>query len=281
MVKKIIRLTESDLTKLVSRVIKEQSKGFNTIASCASMGVKSPGQCDTQGKKPVKSCASLGVKTPGYCYVDTKKLVPNMAPKGKGSIKEQLNPNYSSGNILSGSSQKAVKQVFDSCGYQAPSPYNTNKIVDGIYRAVQGLGTDEASIIRALTDTRNLNTFCSAVKNYKTTYGTDLYSDLDGDIDEETVWAQISRVLRGLQQAPVAKPTTTGTTPQKPGMKPTQGGAASRPMGGAKPTQGGVPQKPMGAAKPTGGAPLTPQQIQQNKLKAQRAQGISPNQVRR
>jgi len=81
MVKKIIRLTESDLTKLVSRVIKEQSKGFNTIASCASMGVKSLGQCDTQGKKPVKSCASLGVKTPGYCYVDTKKPVPNMAPK--------------------------------------------------------------------------------------------------------------------------------------------------------------------------------------------------------
>ena len=45
------------------------------------MGVKSPGQCDTQGKKPVKSCASLGVKTPGYCYVDTKKPIPNQEPK--------------------------------------------------------------------------------------------------------------------------------------------------------------------------------------------------------
>ena len=91
---KIIRLTEADLTRLVSRVIKEQSKvmtdkvvssssskKYNTIASCASMGVKSPGQCDTQGKKPVKSCASLGVKTPGYCYVDTKKPIPNQEPK--------------------------------------------------------------------------------------------------------------------------------------------------------------------------------------------------------
>lgn len=106
---KIIRLTEADLTRLVSKVIKEQSKvmmdkvasssssstkpkvmtdkvvssskKYNTISSCASMGVKSPGQCDTQGKKPVKSCASFGVKSPGYCYVDTKKPVPNQAPK--------------------------------------------------------------------------------------------------------------------------------------------------------------------------------------------------------
>jgi hypothetical protein len=99
---KIIRLTEADLTRLVSRVIKEQSKvmtdkvassssskKYNTIASCASMGVKSPGQCDTQGKKPVKSCSSFGVKTPGYCYVDTKKPVPNQAPKATDSVKEQ------------------------------------------------------------------------------------------------------------------------------------------------------------------------------------------------
>ena len=217
-----------------------------------------------------------------------KNLFNNISQEEKSRILEMhsgkknvVNEQTAIANVLSGSSQKAVKQVFDSCRNAGQSPNNTNKIVDGIYRAVQGMGTNEASIFAALTATKDFNTFCSAVKNYKTTYGTDLYSDLDGDIDEETVWAQISRVLRGLQQAPVAKPTTTGTTPQKPGMKPTQGGAASRPMGGAKPTQGGVPQKPMGAAKPTGGAPLTPQQIQQNKLKAQRAQGISPNQVRR
>lgn len=106
MAKKIIRLTEADLTRLVQRVIKEQatinlpmttggnkqvklqSKGYNMIDTCASMGIKSPGYCDTQGKKPVKSCASLGVKTPGFCYVDSKKPIPNQAPKGKDSIKE-------------------------------------------------------------------------------------------------------------------------------------------------------------------------------------------------
>ena len=110
--KKIIRLTEADLTRLVSRVIQEQSKKYNTIASCASMGVKSPGQCDTQGKKPVKSCASLGVKTPGYCYVDTKKPIPNQEPKGKDSIKEQYNRKIQDTNGIPCVKQKFVFQTY-------------------------------------------------------------------------------------------------------------------------------------------------------------------------
>jgi hypothetical protein len=96
--KKTIRLTESDLVKLVQRVVNEQSqiqgqtkvqsgKEYNMIDTCASMGVKTRGYCDTQGKKPVKSCASLGVKTPGFCYVDTKKPIPNQAPPTTNKIK--------------------------------------------------------------------------------------------------------------------------------------------------------------------------------------------------
>jgi hypothetical protein len=162
-----------------------------------------------------------------------------------GDVKPLVSEQTIASNILSGSSQKAVKQVFDSCANASQSPYNTNKIVDGIYRAVQGIGTDESSILAALTATRDLNTFCSAVKNYKTTYGVDLYSDLDGDIDEETLWAQISRILRNLKPTVGAKPTGPGV-PQKPGMKPT---------GGVKPTGPGVPQKP--GMKPTGGAQRT------------------------
>lgn len=91
--KKVIKLTESELTNLIKKVIQEQatikssSKEYNMIDTCASMGIKTPGYCDTQAKKLVKSCADLGVKTPGYCYVDTKKPVPNMAPKSGQSIK--------------------------------------------------------------------------------------------------------------------------------------------------------------------------------------------------
>jgi len=117
MTKKIIRLTEADLTRLVSKVIKEQAKvmkdkmvsptstspkpkvmkdkmvsppkNYNIIGTCASMGVKSPGYCDTQAKKPVKSCAALGIKSPGVCYIHTKKLVPNQDPKAAEILRKQ------------------------------------------------------------------------------------------------------------------------------------------------------------------------------------------------
>ena len=100
-------------------------------------------------------------------------------------------------NVISEQSSKTeVKQFFDSCRNAGQSPMNITVLVDNIHNAVQGLGTDEDSIFEALTLTKDFNTFCKAVKNYKTTYGTDLYSDLDGDIDEESVWERISRILR-------------------------------------------------------------------------------------
>lgn len=91
--KKVIRLTESDLIKLVERIVDEQQKPVaggrlnkpqpsqgNKLVMCSSLGVKSPGYCDTKLKKPVDRCASLGVKSPGWCYVDTKQPVPNVQP---------------------------------------------------------------------------------------------------------------------------------------------------------------------------------------------------------
>lgn len=87
--KKIVRLTEDDLTRIVKKVIIEEQSKNNTIHTCASMGIKSPGYCDTQGKKPVIGCASLGVKTSGYCYVDTKKPIPNQVSIKK--LKEFFN----------------------------------------------------------------------------------------------------------------------------------------------------------------------------------------------
>lgn len=77
---KIIRLTESDLSRIVKRVISEQKKPFpyskNRFTHCAKLEIKSPGFCEVKTKEPVASCEKLGVKTPGICYVSTKKLVP-------------------------------------------------------------------------------------------------------------------------------------------------------------------------------------------------------------
>ena len=72
--KRIIKLTESDLARIVKRVIREQ-KSEDTpkddrFCSCSKIGVKYAGLCDRKTKKPVESCSKLGVKTPGYCYLD-------------------------------------------------------------------------------------------------------------------------------------------------------------------------------------------------------------------
>jgi hypothetical protein len=74
-----------------------------------------------------------------------------------------------------------------------------------------------------------------------------LYTDLDDDIDEESVWSQISRILRNLKPAAaVATPTTTNPTF---GAKPTTGAKPTNPTFGAKPTT--APTKPTTGAKPT------------------------------
>lgn len=43
------------------------------FVSCSSLGIKSPGMCEKNTKKPVELCSKLGVKTPGYCYVVNKQ----------------------------------------------------------------------------------------------------------------------------------------------------------------------------------------------------------------
>ena len=95
--KKVIRLTESDLTRLIKKILNEQSSdsgitlcseiGVKTIGfcnkdkkvvrfgPCSKLGVKYPGMCEFKTKKPVDTCAKLGVKTNAICYVDTKEVV--------------------------------------------------------------------------------------------------------------------------------------------------------------------------------------------------------------
>ena len=192
---------------------------------------------------------SISVNTENF-----KKLVENKLGNVKPLVSEQVLPGLSVGF-----SQKAVEQIFNTCKTAAynnaptgNSPY-LNGIVDRIYMSIQGMGTDEARIIDAFTDIKNTNDFCSVNKIYRKTYGTDLFRDLDGDIDEETVWSEISRKLRDLnpQSTGVSKPT--GSVPQKPttglNSKPT-GSVPPRPM--PKPT-GSAPQKPTTGSNPNRG----------------------------
>jgi hypothetical protein len=145
------------------------------------------------------------------------KLLGSKLGDVKPLVSEQVLPGLSSGN-----SQQSVKQVFDSCrNIPSASTSNTNQLVDMIYKAIQGMGTDETAIMKAFSSMGTITNFCAVNDGYRKTYGNTLFSDLDGDIDQEMVWAGISRALRNLKQASVTKPT---------------GGTAQKPMAGAKPT---------------------------------------------
>ena len=136
------------------------------------------------------------------------KLLNSKLGDAKPLVNEQVLPGLSSGN-----SQNGVKMVFDSCkNIPVKIDNNSNAIADNIYRAIQGIGTDEDAIMKAFSMIPTLNAFCSVHHSYGKTYGNTLFSDLDGDIDEESVWAGISRILRNLKQAPVTKPTAAATS---------------------------------------------------------------------
>lgn len=71
------------------------------FVSCSSLGVKSPGMCEKNTKKPVQLCSRLGIKTPGYCYVGDKKPVEKTSAsvnlkKLHEFVENTVNKNYHS-----------------------------------------------------------------------------------------------------------------------------------------------------------------------------------------
>ena len=191
------------------------------------------------------------------------KLLGSKLGDVKPLVSEQLLPGLSSGN-----SAKAVADIFRSCtGVKVSVDPKVKQATDSIYKAIQGLGTNEQAIMQAFSSLRSKNEFCGVNKTYLQTYGTNLYTDLDGDIDQETEWASISRILRNLQIDPkigvAPQKTGPGGVPQKPGVKPTGGAQRTNPAVGTKPTGGAQRTNPAVGTKPTGGAQTTPQQRQQ------------------
>ena len=142
-------------------------------------------------------------------------------------------------SIMNGSdaaSQK-VQKIINNCGNKFPVTSRTNKIADGIYNAISGVGTDEGGVYNAIKASTSIAEFCGVVKSYKDSYGEDLYTALDGDFDAENEWVQIMRPLRDIvlksqgtkpqqqtvkpQQQPMAKPQLKpDTRPQAPASRP-------------------------------------------------------------
>lgn len=104
-------------------------------------------------------------------------------------------------NIISaqGESGDKVKQFCDLCQKsKAQITQRSNQLADIIRDSVQGGGTEEDDLYRVFNGIKTFDEFCSIVKSYQQSYNTDLYSDLDGDIDREDEWVQIFRPIRDI-----------------------------------------------------------------------------------
>jgi gas vesicle protein len=182
--KKVIKLTESDLVRLVKKVIKEQGNDrMMNIAAGAGSG------------------AAYGA-TGG-------SIVPVVGTAIGGAVGGAVGALVTAASGIingTGSSDQKVKQFVDLCKTsKVQITSNSNKIADKLRDAVQGIGTDEDAIYSVFknntnpfTAIRTMNEFCSVVKAYESSYGASLYDDLDGDIDEESEWVLIFRPLRDI-----------------------------------------------------------------------------------
>ena len=119
-----------------------------------------------------------------------------------------------------GTSDQKVKALCNLCKTSKTQVTQTgNRMADAIRDSVQGMGTNEKQINNVFTSLRSFDDFCSLVRAYQASYSTDLYSDLDADIDSEQEWVVIFRPIRDLllkakQQVVKSTPQTTRPTAQ-------------------------------------------------------------------
>ena len=127
----------------------------------------------------------------------------------------------------SGTSDVKVQKFCQLCNTSnAPINANGNHMADSIRDAVQGVGTNEENLFTTFNKIQTFDDFCSLVKAYKNSYSTDLYTDLDDDIDLENEWVQIMRPIRDAILRQKSSATTTRTTR---GTQNPMGAAVAKP----------------------------------------------------
>jgi hypothetical protein len=199
--KKVIRLTEQDLVKIINKVINEQQTS-PTLANTAS---KSQRSSDTQRpsnksmikrNKPVVNTIAFGLPYLLWKQINDKQSTAsqkfqeycNLCKKGKGSVTTK-----------------------------------GSQLADQIRDSVQGMGTDEAKIYQVMRQIRTVDDFCSLVKSYEASYSTPLYNDLVDDISSEQEWNQIFRPIRDVILNSQQSTGQTSTQPTSPNQSQTTG----------------------------------------------------------
>jgi len=137
--KKIVRLTERDLTRLVKRVMNE-SVIFDEL------------------KRHYNMCGSQSPTS---------------------------------------TSNRIADEIYDSISYQSPTS-TLGKMVQGATLGLSGIRTDEKKLIGAFKKLKSFDEFCSTKSSYSRIYNSDMLDDIDGDVDEDYIWKELSRTVRSL-----------------------------------------------------------------------------------
>lgn len=93
-----------------------------------------------------------------------------------------------------GGSYAGVSKIFQACktkgmGKSTMAGGTLDQIADEIYNSVDGAGTDEDMLKAALSKIATVPDLCAVNKRYAQNYpGSDLFGDLDGDIDSDGEW---------------------------------------------------------------------------------------------
>jgi len=146
---KIVRLTESELIRLVRKTIQE-SQANQQIAGSAAVGLAVGG-------------------IPGAIV---------------GGLIGYANSGGSGDNVL----QTLKYCRSKGMGKPSISVQQASGIADKINGAISGLGTNEAAIGSAMRSIKFFPDFCAVASTYQQRHGETLAAALDGDLDMESDW---------------------------------------------------------------------------------------------
>jgi hypothetical protein len=146
---KIVRLTESELIRLVRKTIQE-SQANQQIAGSAAVGLAVGG-------------------IPGAIV---------------GGLIGYANAGGSGDNVL----QTLKYCRSKGMGKPSISVQQASGIADKINGAISGLGTNEAAIGSAMRSIKFFPDFCAVANTYQQRHGESLAAALDGDLDMESDW---------------------------------------------------------------------------------------------
>lgn len=97
-----------------------------------------------------------------------------------------------------------LKGYYNKCRSQ-PTNSTSNSHADEIYDSIDGIGTDEGKLIGAFKKMKTFGEFCSTINSYLRIYKSDMLDDIDGDVDSDDIWKELSRTVRGLYEKRITK----------------------------------------------------------------------------